>query len=120
MKPSLQVETQILNIDIDSDARHSHSGNSDTQTDYSDVVSCFKTIFYGIFCCGRFCLSLGKQSFHPIGSFLSVTSDCRVLCPSVGLEVKMQEAPAGGIHATQGTFSSFNSIYHCKIFGKFL
>ena len=36
--------------------------------------------------------------------FLSVTSDCRVQCPRVGLEVKIKDTPAGGICATQGTF----------------
>ena len=35
--------------------------------------------------------------------FLSVTSDCRV-----GLEVKIKGTPAGGVCATQGTFSSLN------------
>ena len=39
--------------------------------------------------------------------FPSVTSDHRVQCPRVGLEVKFYDTPAGGIRASQGTFSSF-------------
>ena len=38
--------------------------------------------------------------------FLSVTSDRRVQCSRVGLEVKIYDTLAGGIRAGQGTFSS--------------
>ena len=41
-----------------------------------------------------------------LGVFLSVTSDCRFQCSRVGLEVKINDTPAGGIRASQGTFSS--------------
>ena len=40
----------------------------------------------------------------PFRVFLSVTSDRKVQCPRVGLEVKIYDTPAGGIHASQGTF----------------
>ena len=36
-----------------------------------------------------------------------MTSDCRFQCSRVGLEVKIYDTPAGGICASQGTFSSF-------------
>ena len=39
--------------------------------------------------------------------FHSVTSDCRVQCSRVGLEVEIYDTPARGIIASQGTFSSF-------------
>ena len=38
--------------------------------------------------------------------FHSVTSDRRVQCSRVWLEVKIYDTPAGGISASQGTFSS--------------
>ena len=38
--------------------------------------------------------------------FLSLTSDRYVQCSRVGLEVKIYDAPAGGIRASHGTFSS--------------
>ena len=38
--------------------------------------------------------------------FFSVTSDCKVRCPRVGLEVKIYDTPARGIRASQGTFTS--------------
>ena len=40
----------------------------------------------------------------PFRVFLSVTSDRKVQCPRVGLEVKIYDTPAGGIRASQGTF----------------
>ena len=45
--------------------------------------------------------------------FLSVTSVCRVQYSRLRLEVKIYDTPAGGIHASQGTFSSIylNLIY---------
>ena len=36
-----------------------------------------------------------------------MTFDCRFQCSRVGLEVKIYDTPAGGIRASQGTFSSF-------------
>ena len=39
--------------------------------------------------------------------FHSVTSDRRVQCSRVGLEIKIYDTPAGGLRASQGTFSSF-------------
>ena len=38
--------------------------------------------------------------------FHSRTSDRRVQCFRVGLEVKIYDTPAGGIRASKGTFSS--------------
>ena len=38
--------------------------------------------------------------------FLSVTSDCRLQCSRVGLEVKIYDTPAGVIRASQGIFVS--------------
>ena len=35
-----------------------------------------------------------------------MTFDCRFQCSRVGLEVKIYDTPAGGIRASQGTFSS--------------
>ena len=43
----------------------------------------------------------------PLRVFLSVTADRKVQCPRVGLEFKIYDTPAGGIHASQGTFSSY-------------
>ena len=43
--------------------------------------------------------------------FLSLTSDRYVQCSRVGLEVKIYDAPAGGIRASHGTFSSLFSLY---------
>ena len=42
-----------------------------------------------------------------------MTSDCRVQYSRLRLEVKIYDTPAGGIHASQGTFSSIylNLIY---------
>ena len=37
-----------------------------------------------------------------------MTFDCRFQCSRVGLEVKIYDTPAGGIRASQGTFSSIN------------
>ena len=42
-----------------------------------------------------------------MGIFLSLTSDHYVQCSRVGLEVKIYDTPAGGIRASQGTFSSY-------------
>ena len=36
-----------------------------------------------------------------------MTFDCRFQCSRVGLEVKIYDTPAGGIRASQGTFSSY-------------
>ena len=41
-------------------------------------------------------------------------SDCRFQCSRVGLEDKIYATPAGGILASQGTFSSF--LYFSKLF----
>ena len=38
----------------------------------------------------------------------TVNSDRMVQCSRVGLEVKIYDTPAGGIGASQGTFSSLN------------
>ena len=38
-----------------------------------------------------------------------MTSDRWIQCSRVGLEVKIYDTPAGGICASQGTFSSVNS-----------
>ena len=40
--------------------------------------------------------------------FHSGTSDRRVRCSRVWLEVKIYDTPAGGIRDSQGTFSSLN------------
>ena len=41
---------------------------------------------------------------------LSVTSDSWVQCSRVRLEIKIYDTPAGGIGASQGTFSSFGFV----------
>ena len=46
------------------------------------------------------------EQHGPFRIFLSVTSDRKVQCPRVGLEVKIYDTPAGGIRTSQGTFSS--------------
>ena len=53
--------------------------------------------FYGI---------IQFEQHVPFRVFLSVTSDSKVQFPRVGLEVKIYDTPAGGIHASQGTFST--------------
>ena len=50
--------------------------------------------------------------------FHSGTSDRRVQCSRVGLEVKIYDTPAGGICASQGTFSSLDGEWY--FFGKSL
>ena len=59
----------------------------------------FKRIFYLIWI-------RSTRTTGTVGVFLSLTSDSWVQCSRVGLEVKSYDTPAGGIGASQGTFSS--------------
>ena len=48
-----------------------------------------------------------KVGIFRISPIHSGTSDCSVQFSRVGLEVKIYDTPAGGIRASQGTFSSY-------------
>ena len=60
------------------------------------------------FCFYFSCMESFNLNNRYVRVFLSVTSDRRVQCSRVGLEVKIYVSPAGGIRASQGTFSSFS------------
>ena len=51
-----------------------------------------------------------------LGYFTLLTSDRRVQCSIVGLEIKIYDTPAGGIRASQGTFSSFGYLNIYELF----
>ena len=54
--------------------------------------------------------SFNLNNMYRLGYF-SVLSDRKVKCLRVGLEVKIYDTPAGGIHASQGTWSE-NQKFH--------